>query len=664
MCSQTSDRRSSNHLPPSTEPDPDPDPDPDLPAMITYRIEIHDARAHLFRVTLTIARPAPEQRVSLPVWIPGSYLVREFARHLSSLTATQGGHAVALEQLDKASWQARCTGRGALTLSYLVYAFDTSVRTAFLDTERGFFNATALCLRVEGSEALAHRIELRHLPAGWQVASALRAVKADAAGRGVYEAQGFDELADHPVELGRFWRGRFEARGVPHEYVVAGALPDFDGARLLADARRICEAQIRFWHGPRGKPPFERYVFLHKLVEDGHGGLEHRASTALISSRRDMPQLGQPETSDGYAGVLGLISHEYFHTWNIKRMRPREFTRYDYTRENYTELLWFFEGFTSYYDDLFLARTGLIDTGRYLRLVAKAASGVLAMPGRLVQSVAQASFDAWVKYYRADENTPNATISYYAKGALVALALDLTLRSEGQGSLDDVMRKLWAASRGGPITEADIAAALAQVGGRSFDAELAAWVHGTEELPLPELLARFGVAWRNEAATLAQRLGVRVAESALTGVKVSHVLRDGAAERAGLSAGDELLAVQGWRVRRLEEAARVLEQDAPAALLVARDQRVLNLTLTVPVAPAHAAGAVSLTLVEPVIPAVRAVKAEPRARAVKPAVVRAKGGAAAKQSAHPAGGVATASGSTPNGAQATAQALQREWLGG
>ncbi|MEO6030569.1 MAG: PDZ domain-containing protein [Burkholderiaceae bacterium] len=656
--------------------------------MITYRIEIHDAQAHLFRVTLTIARPAAEQRVSLPVWIPGSYLVREFARYLSSLAATQGGRRVALEQLDKASWQAHCTGRVALTLSYLVYAFDTSVRTAFLDAERGFFNATALCLRVEGSEALAHRVELRRLPAGWRVASALQAVKVDRSGRGVYEAQGYDELADHPVELGRFWRGRFKACGVPHEYIVAGALPDFDGARLLADAKRICEAQIRFWHGPRAKPPFERYVFLHKLVEDGHGGLEHRASTALISSRRDMPQTGKPETSDGYVGVLGLISHEYFHTWNVKRMRPGEFRRYDYTRENYTELLWFFEGFTSYYDDLFLARTGLIDAGRYLRLVAKAASSVLAMPGRLVQSVAQASFDAWVKYYRADENTPNATISYYAKGALVALSLDLTLRSEGRGALDDVMRLLWATSRGGPITEADIGAAFAQVGGRSFEPELAAWVHGTEDLPLAELLARFGIVWRGEAATLAQRLGVRVAESALTGVKVSHVLRGGAAEGAGLSAGDELLAVQGWRVRRLEDASRVLEPDAPAALLVVRDQRVLNLTLTVPVAGAHPSGAISLALVEPVA---RGAGAGPLARAAQSASARAgaesagKGDAvaqarvAAKAGRHStaeavaktgarraAGAAGSKKAAAAPGAQAasTSQVLQREWLGG
>ncbi|MEP7102812.1 MAG: PDZ domain-containing protein [Burkholderiales bacterium] len=573
--------------------------------MINYSLTARNPHAHLFAVTVRIAAPAAQQRLSLPAWIPGSYLVREFARHLSALSASQGGQPVALEQLDKATWLARCEGRAALTVSYLVYAFDTSVRAAFLDAQRGFFNGSSVFLRVEGREAEPHRVELRGLPAGWQVATALPAVKIDAAGRGVYEAAGYDELVDHPVELGRFWRGRFEAYGVPHQYGVAGALPDFDGARLLADAKRICEAQIAFWHGTpsrRGgssstKPPYNRYVFLHNLVEEGHGGLEHRASTALISPRRDMPALGKPETSEGYVNLLGLISHEYFHTWNVKRLRPAEFARYDYTQENYTELLWFFEGFTSYYDDLFLVRTGLIDTARYLRLVARTVSGVLGMPGRKVQSVAQSSFDTWVKYYRADENTPNSTISYYTKGSLLALALDLTLRAEGKGTLDDVMRALWAASGGGPIDEAQIASALQQVGGRSYAKELAAWVHGTDDLPLRRLLEAAGVDWGGEAATLAQRLGLRVSESALTGIKVSHVLRGGAAEQAGLAPGDELLAVDGWRVRRLDDALRVLTAGAAAPLLVARDQRVRALSLVLPAEAAPAGpspGAVTL----------------------------------------------------------------------
>ncbi|KNZ31764.1 MAG: peptidase M61 [Methylibium sp. NZG] len=576
--------------------------------MITYQIGLPEPHTHSFHVTLTIPAPHAEQRVSLPVWIPGSYLVREFARHLSGLQATHRGKPVAVQQIDKATWLVRCKPGAALTLSYRVYAFDTSVRAAFLDAQRGFFNGTSLCLRAEGFEQRLHRLELPTLPEGWQVATSLPALSVDAAGRGAYGAADYDELVDHPVELGTFWRGTFEVRGAEHELVVAGALPDFDGERLLADTQRICEAQIAFWHGAADVPPFAHYVFLLNAVDDSHGGLEHRASTALIAPRRDLPQRGKPESvtlSDGYVSLLGLISHEYFHTWNVKRLRPAEFARYDYTRENYTELLWFFEGFTSYYDDLLLRRAGLIDDERYLRLLAKTVSGVLATPGRQVQSVAQASFDAWVKYYRTDENTPNATISYYTKGALVALALDLSLRSEAgaakrggrAATLDTVMRHLWAASAGGPISEADIAAALQHVGRRSFAAALAAWVHGTGELPLQPLLAAAGVAWQPQSATLAQRLGLRVSESALTGVKVSHVLAGGAAQQAGLSAGDELLALDGWRLRRLDDALRLLAPGQAATLLAARDQRVLSLALTLPSTDAgNPLAAVSLAL--------------------------------------------------------------------
>ena len=584
--------------------------------MLLYRIEVADAHAHQFRVTLTVNQPAVAQRLSLPVWIPGSYLVREFARHLSAVGATQGGKAVPLEQLDKATWLARCAGRGALRVSYLVYAFDTSVRAAFLDAERGFFNGTGVFLRVEGREAEPHRVELRGLPRGWQVATALPAVQVDAAGQGAYEAADYDELVDHPVELGRFWRGSFKAAGVAHEFVVAGALPDFDGERLLADTKRICETQIAFWHGKK-KPPFKRYVFLLNTAESGHGGLEHRASTALLASRRDLPQRGKAETSEGYANVLGLISHEYFHTWNVKRLRPADFTRYDYTKENYTELLWFFEGFTSYYDDLFVLRSGLIDAARYLRIVGKTISAVLGLPGRKLQSVAQASFDAWVKYYRADENTPNATISYYAKGSLVALALDLTLRREGPGTLDDVMRHLWATSAGGPIDEAQIAAALRAVGGRSFDKELAAWVHGTGDLPLMGLLESLAVDWQTSAAPLAQRLGLRVNESALTGVAVTHVLRGSAAEVAGFATGDELLAVDGWRVRRLDDVQRLLTPGRPAPWLVARDQRVHGLSMALP--PAGDAGSITLTLNDKAGVGAAAAKARQAARASRKA---------------------------------------------
>jgi predicted metalloprotease with PDZ domain len=550
--------------------------------MIDFLVEVFDRHAHLYRVTLTLPRPAALQRLSLPVWIPGSYMVREFSRHLSKLRARQGTRECHVEQLDKCSWQAHCQGVQALSIVYEVYAFDTSVRTAFLDAQRGFFNGTGLCLRVDGREAEPHQLRLGKLPAGWQVATAM----SPTARRHQYLCADYDELVDHPVEMGDFWRGEFRVRGVPHEFVVAGAWPGFDGERLLADARRICETQVGFWHA-RGKPPMARYLFMLNAVDEGYGGLEHRASTALICARRQLPRVGVEQAGDGYVTLLGLISHEYFHTWNVKRLKPRDFEHIDFARENYTRLLWFFEGFTSYYDDLLLLRAGLIDAPRYLRLLAKTVSGVLATPGRKQQSVAESSFDAWVKYYRSDENTPNATISYYTKGALVALALDLSLRAGGHGNLDELMRGLWSRSAGGPIDEADIAQVLQQAAGRSMQSELDAWVHGTEDLPLRTLLERAGVAWLAESGDLAAELGLRVSEGALSGIHVKSVLRGSAAERAGVSAGDELLAVDGWRLRRVEDARGWLRAGQGFALTLVRDQRLM--TLDVPALTAQPA---------------------------------------------------------------------------
>ena len=413
-------------------------------ASLHYRVEVADIHAHLFRVTLHIDQPAAQQRVSLPVWIPGSYLVREFSKNLQRLAARQGARAVAVQQVDKCNWQVECVPSQPLVLTYEVYAFDNSVRTAWLDVHRGFFNGTSLCLKVHEQENSVHALEIvaSKALANWEVATGLAALKVGKRGFGVYLAADYDELADCPVEMGAFWSAEFKAGGVPHRIVVAGASESFDGERLAADVQRICETEIRFWHD-RKRPPHRNYLFMLNAVDDGYGGLEHRNSTALIASRRDLPKRGETRMTDGYVTLLGLISHEYFHTWNVKRLRPAEFTHYDYSRENYTQLLWFFEGFTSYYDDLLLRRGGLIDDATYLKLLNKTINQVLQTPGRDVQAVAQASFDAWVKYYRQDENTANATVSYYTKGALVALCFDLTLRAEGATNLDEVMRALW-----------------------------------------------------------------------------------------------------------------------------------------------------------------------------------------------------------------------------
>ena len=583
------------------------------PLGVYYRVEVADLHAHLFHVTLTIAQPAVEQRVSLPVWIPGSYMLREFSKNLQGLQARQGSRtALKVVQLDKCTWQIDASPAKPLVLRYQVYAYDSSVRAAWLDADRGFFNGTGVCLRVQGQEQLPHILELP-VPKGldgWSVATGLQPQKIDRQGYGRYITADYDELVDCPVEMGRFWSGSFTACGVPHRFVVAGALPGFDGEQLLADTQKICEAEIRFWHGNK-KPPFSSYLFMLNAVDDGYGGLEHRNSTALICNRKDLPRLPAPgeahpsKVSDGYTTLRGLISHEYFHTWNVKRLRPADFERYRYDRENYTELLWFFEGFTSYYDDLLLRRAGLLDNAGYLKLLNKTINQVMQTPGQAVQSVAASSFDAWVKYYRQDENTPNATVSYYTKGSLVALCLDLTLRLEAKttdgATLDDVMRALWVRCfvlGKGLVTETDIADVLQTLGLRSFAPELAAWVHGTQELPLQRLLTQHGVAVFEDPAQIAHRLGLRANET--HGVQVKTVLRGGIAEKAGFAAGDEWLGVEplprtgakanpktashqtGWRMTRLDDLQLYAGTAKKMIALVSRDKRLLRLELTMP----------------------------------------------------------------------------------
>lgn len=582
-----------------------------LPALVRYRVEVLDLRTHLFGVTLEVDRPARTTTLSLPVWIPGSYLVREFAQHLQGLHAQADKAPVPTAQLNKNTWQVTVSpGTQTLRLQYQVYAFDASVRTAFLDTTRGFFNPTSLCLRVHGRDHEPHELRLvdnMHTD-GWQLATALIPIKTRQSGFGRYLAQDYDELADSPVEMGHFWSGRFKVRGVPHRFVVSGAPPGLDGERLLRDTARICEAAMALWHGEEA-PPFDRYLFMLHASADGYGGLEHRHCTALICQRGDLPLLPDSTASavpaaekgsaptprlkatDGYTSLLGLISHEYFHTWNVKRLRPHEFARYDYEQENYTRLLWFFEGFTSYYDDLLLHRAGLIDDTTYLQLLAKTINQVQQTPGRQVQSVAEASFDAWVKYYRVHENTPNATVSYYTKGALVALCLDLTLRQEGHTTLDAVMRALYQRCAGGPMKEADLLAVLKRLGRRSYAREIAAWVHGRDELPLQPLLQAHGVQWQTEPAPLAQRLGLRVNET--QGLVLKNVMRGSAAEAAGLAPGDEWMGVElpardgnpasAWRVRKLDEVELYMRGHTRCTALVARDGRLLRCPLEWPV---------------------------------------------------------------------------------
>lgn len=552
---------------------------------IHYRIACAHPGAHLFSIILTIAEPDPAGCVvSLPAWIPGSYMIREFARNIVRISARSGSRAISLVKINKHTWRVKpCTG--PLVIEYEVYAWDLSVRAAHLDETHGFFNGTSVFLRVHGSEQAPHAVGLIR-PAGrtcanWRVATSLpRARGTQAYGFGGYQAESYDALIDHPVEMGTFTLIQFSACGVPHAVAITGR-HDCDGARLAADLKRICTAHIGLFHGARATAdsvPFASYLFLVLAVGDGYGGLEHGASTALICARNDLPHAGLKETSEGYRTFLGLCSHEYFHAWNIKRIKPAAFTPYDLTQENYTNLLWAFEGFTSYYDDLTLLRAGAISLQEYLDMLARTIRQVLRGTGRNKQSVAESSFDAWIKYYRQDENAPNAIVSYYTKGALVALCLDLVLRasSHGRRSLDDVMRLLWREygvhQTGVPedgieravLSVADTAAdTAADIGTGTAASKAVAMasrqarrrrllsffrnvVRGTVPLPLQQLLKDAGFTLNVRVGSGAG-LGVRTATAA-DGVKLTHVLDGGGAQAAGLSAGDVIIAVDGLKV--------------------------------------------------------------------------------------------------------------------
>ena len=533
------------------------------PHAIQYAIFPKDLGAHLFEVRLTVAAPAPEgQELALPAWIPGSYMIREFSRNIVQIRAEANGKSVALAKLDKHAWRAGPVD-AALTVIYEVYAWDLSVRAAHLDQTHGFFNGTSVCLRVIGQEHTPHLIDIQRpldaAAATWRVATAMPELGAKRYGFGTYLASNYDELIDHPVEMGDFALATFKAHGVPHDIVISGRVPNLDMARLQTDLKAICETQIAFFEPGTRRAPMERYVFLTLAVGDGYGGLEHRASTALICARADLPSTAAPksaEIGDGYLKFLGLCSHEYFHTWNVKRIKPAAFAPYDLQNETYTPLLWLFEGFTSYYDDLMLVRSGIIGEAAYLKQLGKSIGSVLRGSGRTKQSVADSSFDAWGKYYRQDENAPNAIVSYYGKGSLIALAFDLTIRdkSAGKKSLDDVMLALWQRfgrdfypSVGRGVTEAEVEALFDEVSGLKLKPMFERYVRGTADLPLAKLYAPFGVKLVDE------RRSAKPSFDAGTGregpdCKLTQVHEGGAAHRAGLSAGDILIALDGLRV--------------------------------------------------------------------------------------------------------------------
>ena len=538
--------------------------------MLHYQIEFDDYRQHLIHVTLRFVAD-PTQVLSLPTWIPGSYLIREFSKHIESVRAyDEEGRLLEIQKFEKNKWRLFNTDHELITVEYDVYAYDLSVRGAYVDQTRLYVNPACACLGLEGQEDKAVEVEL-FLPdelKHFQLATGM-ASKSLVKGRFTLKAKNYAELIDAPFELAEQTRFGFEANGIPHEFVVSGKHA-MNAARMQQDIEKICATEISMF----GSAPFSNYTFMTMATANSYGGLEHPNSTSLISPREDLPKANEPEEpSEDYQRFLGLCSHEYFHSWLVKFIRPENFVNYDLNKEGYTSLLWIFEGFTSYYDDLILLRSGVISQASYIKLLKTQIDRYLQNPGRFVQSVSESSFDAWVKFYRQDENSNNAGTSYYNKGCLVALCLDLGLRLRGS-SLDALMRKLYEnAQKGIQVHERTIVELCNELTGDNWIEQINHLINTTDELPLDQLFPEFGLSYslKNDKSL---PLGLKLVDKP-EGVLVQSARRDGAAAQAGLSAHDVIIAIDGLKatVKLVEKYAK---QEGSYSILAFRRDELMS----------------------------------------------------------------------------------------
>ncbi|MEN3970134.1 M61 family peptidase [Acinetobacter sp. BWR-L5] len=538
--------------------------------MLHYQIEFDDYRQHLIHVTLRFVAD-PTQVLSLPTWIPGSYLIREFSKHIESVRAyDEEGRLLEIQKFEKNKWRLFNTDHELITVEYDVYAYDLSVRGAYVDQTRLYVNPACACLGLEGQEDKAVEVEL-FLPDElkyFQLATGM-ASKSLVKGRFTLKAKNYAELIDAPFELAEQTRFGFEANGISHEFVVSGKHA-MNAARMQQDIEKICATEISMF----GSAPFSNYTFMTMATANSYGGLEHPNSTSLISPREDLPKANEPEEpSEDYQRFLGLCSHEYFHSWLVKFIRPENFVNYDLNKEGYTSLLWIFEGFTSYYDDLILLRSDVISQASYIKLLKTQIDRYLQNPGRFVQSVSESSFDAWVKFYRQDENSNNAGTSYYNKGCLVALCLDLGLRLRGS-SLDALMRKLYEnAQKGIQVHERTIVELCNELTGDNWIEQINHLINTTDELPLDQLFPEFGLSYslKNDKSL---PLGLKLVDKP-EGVLVQSARRDGAAAQAGLSAHDVIIAIDGLKatVKLVEKYAK---QEGSYSILAFRRDELMS----------------------------------------------------------------------------------------
>lgn len=573
-------------------------------APIHYVIGHESMHEHIFSLKLIIESPNPQgQLLTLPAWIPGSYMIRDFAKHILSLRAEdQHGHSVSVYKTDKQNWQlSPCDG--PVTIYYRVYAFDYSVRGSYLDQELAFFNGTSVFLAVDGQTDQPVTLQIKGSNQSacehWRVATSLRATSNTGLYEyGEYQADNYQELIDHPVLIADFDLISFNVNSVDFDMVFVGAQA-LDKQRIEQDLSRICAHHLDLFGNDL---PIQRYVFMTLVCDAGFGGLEHRASTALICGRNDLPAFASSsEMTDGYRTFLSLCSHEFFHTWLVKRIRPAEHIDPPLCAEAYTRQLWIYEGFTSFYDDMTLPRSQVIDQTSYLELLGQLLTRIHRNSGRQLQTVTESSFDAWTRFYQQDENANNAIVSYYAKGALIAICLDLLIRQQTQQrqSLNHVLQRLWHQyGLTGIGTNEDVIEKITADMGIDCQHFLQQALYSTEELPIESLLANQGLKVCYQPRNNMQDKGGKKHTSAIkyqfganycidgNNLKITSVNHHSPASQAGLAKGDILIALNGWQITT-DNLQSLLDQQTgtQAELLVFRRGKLLQLSLPIADAP-------------------------------------------------------------------------------
>ena len=539
---------------------------------IHYNVSMDEPHTHYFDVETRISE-IDEDKIDLvmAVWAPGSYLVREFSKNVENEQAIDGkGNALSFDKIKKNVWRINMNGSSELVFTYKVYAYEHSVRTSFLDATHGYMNGTSVFTYIEGKKELPSTVTFKPYKDWDEISTALPIHGKNKWNR---SAPRYDILVDSPIEIGNQDIFMFEASGVNHSVAMYGG-GNYDADKLKVDMAKITDECTEVF----GENPNDDYLFIVHNVARGGGGLEHLNSTSLVSGRNNY------SNPNRYKGFLSLVAHEYFHLWNVKRIRPLELGPFDYTQENYTNLLWVMEGFTSYYDELLLRRAGIYSTDEYLRKPLGSINSVENRPGNKVQSVADASYDAWIKYYRSNENSYNNQVSYYTKGSVIANLLDLQIihNSKGEKNLDDVMQLLWnryykEKQRG--FTDLEMQQAVEEIAGGNLDVFFASYINGTET---PDYAKYF-----NYAGLKFTDLAENAEPKVYTGISfgnqgdqlfIRSLVRGGSGYDAGLNAKDEITAINGNKItKKWKKKYDKIEVGDTAMFTVKRDGKTLQI---------------------------------------------------------------------------------------